>query len=302
MNINQWRKNKIIIRFQSQALVVLMAALLGSIGWLIGGPILALMAVSATIFLYFSNPLFSPALILRAHRARRLDPREIPRLYAATKKLAQRAGLAFTPSLYLNHGGPVNAFTVGEGRHAAIAVSGSLIRNLNQREIEAVLAHEISHIRDNDTRVMGFAVMVGRLTSMLSLFGQVLLFINLPLLLLGEHTISWLFILMLIIAPTISMLMQLTLSRTREYQADLGAAELTGDPGALASALIKIEQAQQRFFNRTFWPLKQWPAQSEIWRTHPPTLKRVRRLLAMRNRYDDWGRHPYPEYYAFPAA
>lgn len=295
MNIHQWRKNKVIIRFQSQALVLSMAALLGGIGWLIGGPMLALLAVSATIFLYFTNPLFSPALILKALRARRLDPREAPRLYGMIRNLAERAGLASTPYLYLHHSSPMNAFTIGEDRNAVIAVSGSLLQNLNHREVEAVLAHEISHIRNNDTRVMGFAALVGRLTSLLSLFGQALLFLNLPLLLFGGHTISWFFILMLVFAPTVSTLMQLTLSRTREYQADLGAAELTGDPDGLASALMKIDQAQQSFINRALWPLKPWQAQSELWRTHPPTRKRVNRLLGLQKNEDILGRVRYPK-------
>ncbi len=293
MITEQWRKDKMLTRFQSAAIVLAMAALLGGIGWLLGGSFLAMIAVGATIFLYLMNPVISPAMLLRSLGARRLHPREAPQLFAMIAKLADRAGLPVKPALYLHNRNPMNAFTVGDPSRAAIAVSGDLIRSLSREEVEAVLAHEVSHIENNDTRVMGFAALVGRLTGMLSLFGQILLFLNLPLLLLGGHTISWIFILALVFAPTASMLLQLTLSRTREYQADLGAAELTRNPGALASALVKIDRAQRRFFGRNFWPLKPWQAQSELWRTHPPTPKRVNRLLGLQKNEDILGRAGY---------
>jgi heat shock protein HtpX len=97
-----------------------------------------------------------------------------------------------------------------------------------------VLAHEISHLRHNDMRIMGFAGLTSQLIHMLALLGQILLFLNLPLLLWGHYTISWTAILLLIFAPTISAILQLALSRTREYRADLGAARLMGDGRALA--------------------------------------------------------------------
>ncbi len=295
MITDQWRKDKMLKRFQSAAIVLAMTALLGGIGWLLGGSLLAMAAAGATIFLYLTNPVISPTIVLRSLGARWLHPREAPQLYAIIEKLAARAGLSAVPSLYLHTRNPVNAFAVGDVSSAAIAVSGDLIRRLSRQEVEAVLAHEVSHIRNHDTRVMGFAALVGRLTGMLSLFGQILLFLNLPLLLLGGHTISWIFILALVFAPTVSVLMQLTLSRTREYQADLGAAELTGNPGALASALVKIDQAQRSFFGRNLWPLKPWQTQSELWRTHPPTPKRVNRLLGLQKHEDIPGRVLYPQ-------
>ncbi len=295
MFTEKWRKDKMLTRVQSAGIVLAMAALLGGIGWLLGGSLLALLAVGATIFLYLMNPVISPAMLLRSLGARRLHPREAPQLFAMIVNLANRAGLPVKPALYLHNRNPMNAFTVGDASRAAIAVSGDLIRRLSRQEVEAVLAHEVSHIRNHDTRVMGFAALVGRLTGMLSLFGQILLFLNLPLLLLGGHTISWIFILALVFAPTVSVLMQLTLSRTREYQADLGAAELTGNPGALASALVKIDQAQRSFFGRNLWPLKPWQAQSELWRTHPPTPKRVNRLLSLQKNEDIVGHVRYPQ-------
>ena len=294
MNRNWWRKHKAIIWLQSQALVFSMAALLGWVGWLLGGQVLAFIAVGATIFLYYVNPVLSPAVMLRAHRARRLHPHEAPRLYAIINMLADRAGLSAKPSLYLHPGNLMSAFTVGTRSQAVIAVSRSLLQNLDQRETAAVLAHEVSHIRDNDIRIMGFAASVGRLTAMLSLFGQMLLILNLPLLLFGGYAVSWTVIVLLITAPTVSTLLQLALSRTREFKADLGAVELTGDPDALAAALAKLDYSQQSFLKQLIFPMSRWQPESSIWRTHPPTPERVRRILGMReNMYHiQWQRNP----------
>jgi heat shock protein HtpX len=205
-------------------------------------------------------------------------------LHATVSALAERAGLDATPDLYLHPGKIMNALTVGGRENAAIAVSGQLLQSLDQRESAAVLAHEISHIRDNDTQVMGFAAVIGQLTSMLSMFGQILLFLNLPLLLLGGYAISWTAILLLIFAPTASSLLLMALSRTREYNADSGAAELTGDPDSLASALIKIDQSQQSMFKQVFFPMNRWQSGFSVWRTHPSNSERVRRLMAMREK------------------
>ena len=294
MNSNRWRKNKAIIWLQSQALGLSMSALLGWVGWLLGGHVLALIAVGAIFLLYYVNPVLSPAVILRAHRGRRLHPDEAPRLFAIISTLADRAGLAAKPSLYVHPGDLMGAFTVGAQSQAAIAVTVNLLQNLDQREIAAVLAHEVSHIRNNDIRIMGFAASVGRLTAMLSLFGQMLLLLNLPLLLFGGYAVSWTVILLLIIAPPINTLLQLALSRAREFNADLGAVELTGDPDALATALVKIDQSQKSFIKHILFPMTRWQSESSLWRTHPPTRERVRRILGLREHTDrlQWQRTP----------
>ena len=281
MNKDKWRKNLTIIKFQSLAIVLSMTLLLGWVGWLLGGQTLAFMAAGVTIFIYIANPMISPAVLLKANRSRKLGTYQAPWLHAVINTLAERAGLSNKPSLYLHSNKYMNAFTVGDRSQAAIALSESLLQQLDQREIAAVLAHEISHIRNNDTQIMGFTAIISRLVRTFSWVGQFLLLINLPLLLFGGFSVSWTTILLLIIAPTISMLLQLALSRTREYNADLAAAELTGNPEALASALVKIENSQQGFFKQAFYPINRRPAESSLWRTHPPTSKRVRRLLDM---------------------
>jgi len=174
----------------------------------------------------------------------------------------------------------VNAFTVGRRDESAIAVTDGLLRLLDSREMTGVLAHEVSHIRSNDTWVMSVADLFSRLTNILSLLGLLLLFINLPLILLSYVSISWLAILNLIFAPNLSALAQLGLSRTREYDADMSAARLTGDPRGLARALVKIERCSSSFFERIFLPGRRIPEPSML-RTHPPTEERVQRLLAL---------------------
>jgi heat shock protein HtpX len=116
------------------------------------------------------------------------------------------------------------------------------------------------------------------MTSFFSSVGQVLLFLNLPLILLGGTGFPWGMILLLLGAPTVSLLLQLALSRTREFEADQGAAELTGDPEGLARALDRME-AQQRGLMQNLFGIGRSPVGSNLLRTHPPTEERIRRLM-----------------------
>jgi heat shock protein HtpX len=138
-------------------------------------------------------------------------------------------------------------------------LTDGMIRTLSLRELSGVLAHEISHIRNGDLWLMGLADTVSRLTRMMSLFGQILL---------------------LVLAPTIGALLQLALSRTREYDADLGGALLTGDPMALAGALRKLERYGRGLWESLLMPGRRNPNPSLL-RTHPPTEERIRRLAAL---------------------
>jgi heat shock protein HtpX len=267
MNEINGLKNEIYTSIQSLLLVLSLAMLLGVMGWLVGGQSFALMAIGAVVLLYLIHPMVSPQVILRLQNARRLHDHEAPQLFARLKALTERARLPRLPMLYYIPAESMNAFTDG------------LLRRLDNHEITGVLAHEISHLRHNDTRIMGFAGLTSQLIHMLSLLGQILLFLNLPLLLLGHYTISWAAILLLIFAPTISAIIQLALSRTREYRADLGAAKLIGDGRALASALAKMETYQTRFLRRIFWPGYRPIPEGGLLRTHPHTKKRIQRLL-----------------------
>jgi heat shock protein HtpX len=117
------------------------------------------------------------------------------------------------------------------------------------------------------------------LTNQLSFLGQLLLLFNLPMILIGGYTFSWTAILLLIIAPSINILLQFSLSRTREYRADLGAAELLGDPEPLASALAKIDRYQRRYLHWFFPPGYKPEPQGGLFQTHPSTRKRIQKLL-----------------------
>jgi heat shock protein HtpX len=280
MNTHILRRHKLTNWFQSLVLLTGMIWLLAMLGWSLGGMELMLWTIISGVLLLILGPKVSPRWILGMYGARPLTPYDAPQLYSLLGKLAQRARLPALPILYYVPSRIMNAFTVGTQTEAAIAITDGLLRQLTLRELASVLAHEISHIRNNDMWVMTLADLVSRITHAFSLVGQLLILVNLPLLLLNETTISWFAILLLIFAPTISALLQLALSRTREFDADLSAVDLTGDPHALASALIKLEQQQGGFLERLLIPGRHDPEPSLL-RTHPGTEERIKRLLSL---------------------
>lgn len=271
-----WHAHANVNRLQSFGLLLIMGAFLALLGWLLWGMAGIVWLLVFGVFGVVMNPTTSPRWVMRMYRASPLSASQAPELSAAIAALAQRADLPTVPDLYYVPSNMLNAFAVGSPERSAVAISDGLLRKLHLREVVGVLAHEISHIRSNDLWVMGLADMFSRATSILSLLGQVLLLINLPLLLLSAVTINWFAILLLIFAPSLASLAQLALSRTREYDADLNAARLTGDPDGLASALLKIEQAQGGWMERVLLPGRKVPAPSLL-RSHPLTSDRVRR-------------------------
>jgi heat shock protein HtpX len=293
MNNLRWTKNKIEAKAQSAVLVASLAALLGLMGWMLGGGPLAFMLIGCVVVLYFFGPMMSPALILRLSSGRRLLPEEAPQLHGILQNLSRKAGLSHLPSLFYLPTDAMLAFTVGSRNNAAIAVSMGLIRRLSWQEQTAVLAHEISHIRHNDVRIMAFAGLAGQFTRLLSMFGQFMLLFSLPMIFVGQVVISWPAIILLIFSPTLSSLLQLALSRSREYNADLSAAELTANPEALASALAKIDKFQKSVFSRLVWPMGPRMPQSSWLKTHPPTKERIRRLLEVRGDHQPTHTLPY---------
>ena len=304
MNNLQWAKNKIAAKVQSVILVVCLAALLGLMGWLIGGSQLALILIGTVLMLFFFGPMVSPAFMLKINSGRRLFRSEAPQLHDLLQRLSQRAKLTRLPALYLLPTDAMLAFTVGSRDNAAIAVSKGLMRRLSWQELAAVLAHEISHIRHNDIRIMAFAGLASQFTRLLSVFGQFMLLFSLPMIFAGQMVIGWPAIFLLIFSPTLSSLLQLGLSRAREYNADMSAAELTRNPRALASALAKIDRFQKDLFSRLIWPMVPRLPQASWLRTHPPTKERIRRLLEVRadgqlpqNYPYDVKRHQHPALY-----
>ena len=279
----KWMQHAGANRVQSIALLLFMAGFLGLLGWLLWGEAGVFWLLIMGVVGVSMNPSTSPRWVMRMYGAQRIGPAQAPELSAAVSALAQRADLPTVPELYYVPSQMLNAFAVGTPARSAVAVTDGLIRQLGLRELLGVLAHEVSHIRSNDLWVMGLADMFSRATSILSLLGQMLLLINLPLLLFSTVTmINWWVILLLIFAPTLASLAQLALSRTREYHADLNAVQLTGDPDGLASALVRIEKTQGGWLERIFLPGRGVPAPSVL-RTHPETSERVERLMALKS-------------------
>ncbi len=283
MNPDRVTAHKLNNLLQSIMLLAGMAALLGLLGWLLAGIKGVVWAGIIGVVFLLVSPRASPRLVFKLSGARPLSVAEAPGLYALVKTLALRAKLPTLPQLYYIPTQAMNAFTVGNRRQAMIAITDGLLRGLTHRELTGVLAHEVSHVDNNDIWVMTLADTVNRLTSSFSLFGQVLLFINLPLILLGKSGFSWLVILLLVFAPTLSVLLQLALSRTREFDADLGAAQITHDPLGLASALKKLHHYHSGSLKRVLMPGRPIPDSSML-RTHPKSEERIRRLVSLAER------------------
>ena len=273
-------KRKVTNFLQSAVLITGMLGLLATMGWsLAGNDGLLWLLLLGSLFL-FLGPKVSPRLVLRLHQARPLSPHEAPGLFRIVRTLAERARLPRLPNLYYVPSRVVNAFAVGGPNDAALGLTDGLLRTLNREELAGVLAHEVSHIRNSDLWVMGLADGVSRVTGTLSWIGQLMLLFNLPMFVLDGYQFPWLLVLLLISAPTASALLQLALSRTREFEADLGAARLTGNPRGLAKALAKMERIQRGWLQRIF-PVGHRIPSLPLFRTHPETEERIQRLLEL---------------------
>lgn len=283
MNRTQIRRHQLRNAIQSLLLVVALGGLCAWLAWYIGGVPLALFTAAFILLTYQLNPVASPQLAMRLFRGQPLMPEQAPELYQILQELARRAGLSKLPLLYYIPSNVMNAFTTGSTKDAAISLSDGLLRRMELRELAAILGHELMHIVNQDTRMMAFADLTSRITGFFSLTGQILLLINLPLYLFSDASLPWGPIMLLLAAPSISALAQLALSRAREYDADLGSAELTGDPLALASALSKMEPPRHRLLEQILLPGPRIPDPSLL-RTHPPTEERVRRLMELAER------------------
>jgi len=267
--------------FHTIFLFLSMVFILSLLGFFLAGTDGIIWAVMIAVFIFMISSNISPALILKMYRARPLSVHEAPGIHKIIRELTSRAGLPVTPRLYYIPSEIMNAFSVGTRDNPAIGITQGLLQALSTRELVGVLAHEISHIQHNDMKVMSYADIISRVTSILSTAGQMFLILNFPFLLLNMETISWFGILLLIAAPTLSGLLQLALSRTREFDADLEAARLTGDPEGLALALKKLDRYKASFWDRLIFHGRRIPEPS-IFRTHPDTAERVERLLSLR--------------------
>ncbi|MBK1865308.1 zinc metalloprotease HtpX [Taklimakanibacter albus] len=251
------------------------AVLVAAIAWtVLGFTGLVWAAILGAIGLWTMGRV-SPKMVLGLYKARALSPDELPDVHHVVRELARRADLPSVPQLYYVPSKILNAFAVGTPQDSAIAVTDGLVRTMTMRQLAGILAHETAHIKSGDLKVMALADVLTRITSSMSFLGL----IGIPALFGAGIAIPWLGILLLIFAPTLGGLLQLGLSRTREYDADLDGAALTGDPAGLASALETLEHRQGRVWEGLF-PAGRVPSPSLL-RTHPATEDRMRRLLAL---------------------
>lgn len=258
-------------------LVVGTAALLAAIAWTVYGPtgiVWAALFGAAGVWIMGRA---SPRMVLGLYKARALTPDELPELHRILRELTSRADLPAVPQLHYVPSKTLNAFAVGTAQDSAIAITDGLLRSMNLRQIAGIVAHEISHIRNGDLRVMGLADVLNRITSFMSTMGL----IAIPAMLGTGWNIPILGLALLIFAPTIGGLLQLALSRAREYDADLDGVTLTGDPEGLASALAALEKRQRGIWEGMFLPGGRTP-QPSLLRTHPRTEDRISRLMALR--------------------
>jgi heat shock protein HtpX len=264
----------------SAVLLIAMAGLLSYCGWVVAGwdgILWGQMAGGVTLFMIRRLP---TDLVLQAIGARPLARWEAPMLYEILDTLCRRAGVDRTPRLcWVGERFPV-AFTIGQGEATTIALSEGLVREMTAREIRGILAHEIVHVRNGDIALMQLALVAGQLTRMVSQIAFLLVFFRLFLHAVSEASFPIVPLFVLAVAPLGVGLLQLALSWTREGEADLEAAELTGDPHGLASALVKMRRREQMLLRRRF-PTAVRIRVPSLLRDHPATEERIRALLAM---------------------
>jgi heat shock protein HtpX len=280
MPVSKFRTHRLANLIETAIIMVALFGLLLFIAWLFAGSTGMLFICMAGIPALLIGGARAGRLVLGMYRASPLDHRSAPELMALVEELARRVELPHTPHLYYIPSRAPLAFSVGLGTRGAVALSDGLLRMLSWRELVGVVAHEISHIAGKDIQVMGVADVASRLVSAVSTVGQVLVIFNLPLYLLGNARLPWLPLGIMLIAPVLMTLLQLALSRSREYEADRTAAELTGDPLGLASALERMERTQRQQMRRLLLPYGNVEVPS-ILRTHPGTVKRIERLVEL---------------------
>jgi len=268
---------------QSFLIIFAMFALLCVAGFVLWGLTGIFMAFGIAGFTVFSVGRASPKMVLKMYKAKALGPGDLPELQEMFERLVERADLEHSPTLYYVPSKMLNAFATGRGHQTAVAVTHGLLEQMNNREIGGVLAHELSHIKHKDVWVMSLADAFSRLTNLMGQIGQIMLFVSLGALLFGyKPPIPMLCIVVLMFAPAASGLLQMALSRSREYEADFGAAQITGDPVGLASALKKVDQAHTSWIKKLVMPGRKVP-EASLLRTHPPTDDRIERLMAMKD-------------------
>jgi heat shock protein HtpX len=273
--------------FKTAFLLTLLTLLLMFIGRAFGGQNGMLLALAFAAVMNFISYFYSDKIALAMYRAQPVTREELPRAYAAVERLTQKIGIPM-PKIYVIPNDSPNAFATGRNpQHASVAVTQGILNLLTDEELEGVLAHELGHVNNRDILISSVAATVAGAITMLASMGRfAMIFGGMG----GDRDenrgggIGAL--LMLILAPIAASLIQLAVSRSREYQADATGAHFTGNPYALASALGKLDAYSRRL------PMQATPSTAHLFiiqpflgmnfgslfSTHPPIAKRIERL------------------------
>ncbi len=261
-------------------LLFAMMSVMLMLGWLLGGFDGIVFALLVSVIFMFINHYRNSSSFLKFLQARPISPHLYPELYNVLHRISMRAELSSLPRLYYIPSKMMNAFVTGREQDASIVLTDSLLRNLNTREIAGILGHEVAHIKNGDSIVMGLADTLFRLVYLFSFVFQLLILLSVPVLLYTDISIKIFPVLLITLAPLLCMTLLLALSRTREYEADRMGVKLAGDVYGLISALEKLERYHKGLLSRLFvmpWKI----SQLVMFRTHPPTSKRIDRLLSL---------------------
>lgn len=273
---------------KTAVLMAAITALFMAIGRLLGGQQGMVLALVIALGMNFFSYWFSDKLVLRMYNAQEVDARSAPQFYAMVQELAERAQIPM-PRVYLIQEDAPNAFATGRNpSHAAVAATTGILRTLNERELRGVMAHELAHVKHRDILISTISATMAGAISMLANFAMFFGGRDSE----GRPANPIVSILVMMLAPLAASLIQMAISRAREFEADRGGAEISGDPQALASALQKIhrmaqgipleaaerhpETAQMMIMN----PLSGGGLRG-LFSTHPSTEERVERLMAM---------------------
>lgn len=282
--------------FKTTILLATLTGLLILVGRAIGGPVGMIIAFLFAVVLNFGSYWYSDKIVLKMYRAKEVTPAESPNLHRIVDGLALKAGMP-KPKVYVVESGMPNAFATGRNpQHAAVAVTTGILNILSYEEIEGVLAHELAHVKNRDTLISAVAATIaGVITMLASMARWAAIFGGFG----GRDDDSGGgiigFIVMAVLAPIAATLIQLAISRSREYAADAEGARICKKPWALADALEKLEYGNSHFQPSIrdvqpketsahmfiVNPLKGGAIQS-LFRTHPVTDERVKRLRAMK--------------------